>query len=68
MRGEHTGKPIQPGEELGRSPRARGAPYLGLYNTLPTRTIPACAGSTRALLDPGAPAGDDPRVRGEHTR
>ena len=50
----------------GSSPRARGAQETTFTNAAAEGIIPACAGSTQEPGGHGAPAGDHPRVRGEH--
>src|SRR5690606_8543937 len=66
MRGEHPpGAGPLPVTE-GSSPHARGAPALTWDDTAGVGLIPACAGSTRALL-PYLPIHlAHPRMRGEH--
>ena len=68
VRGEHTLGITQKVTAMGSSPRARGAledhARLALFGGI----IPACAGSTGRGCSPGRPAGDHPRVRGEHRR
>ncbi len=56
------GRPM--GEEVGLSPRARGNLFRTLYSSLPSRSIPACAGepALRALRFDRLPV--YPRVRG----
>ena len=66
VRGEH--RPMQPSELAGwgSSPRARGALLGLLTGTERGGIIPACAGSTQSPPQRSLPAGDHPRVRGEH--
>ena len=66
VRGEHHG--LNDFEQCpeGSSPRARGALPLPARSPLGCGIIPACAGSTSRPYPLSWPAGDHPRVRGEH--
>ncbi len=65
VRGEHTVTPFRVVRGCGPSPRARGARSLALARPRPIGTIPACAGSTEALVCGGhAAQGPSPRARG----
>ena len=50
----------------GSSPRMRGAPAQNIHQAVFHGIIPAYAGSTRCPAGTGRPAGDHPRVCGEH--
>ena len=54
------------GVGLGSSPRMRGALGFGWREDCTTRIIPAYAGSTNIVAEYMLPAGDHPRVCGEH--
>ena len=64
--GEHQNLPQVCGSRYGSSPRMRGARKPGRAITLPTRIIPAYAGSTCPSRVPKVTTGDHPRVCGEH--
>ena len=67
MRGEHEKHRVTMRSPAGSSPHARGAPRTPCWSTSQGRIIPACAGSTHGGAARAAPAGDHPRMRGEHT-
>ena len=66
MRGEHSSVPPPMVVARGSSPHARGAQTAKSFIGLADRIIPACAGSTLALLVDGFELEDHPRMRGEH--
>ncbi len=65
-RGEHAHLRRKAGEDLGPSPRARGALDPALSDGPQLGTIPAGAGGTSATLKAAALSWDHPRGRGEH--
>ena len=67
MRGEHSVSHRAGGQCVGSSPHARGARAARRGRDHHSRIIPACAGSTGDLRAMAAPAGDHPRMRGEHS-
>ena len=67
MCGEHgrSKAPVQ--KHPGSSPHVRGAPTNFTIRYPGTGIIPACAGSTRCAARWPSPAGDHPRMCGEHS-
>ncbi|KFI48489.1 hypothetical protein BBOU_0618 [Bifidobacterium boum] len=68
MRGEHVPSPLPSPIRWGSSPHARGTPSVNAGNKPRRGIIPACAGNTARMTSAGPPAGDHPRMRGEHVR
>ena len=66
MRGEHATEGDSADELPGSSPHARGARRAVLGDLGRAGIIPACAGSTRYLVDALLEDEDHPRMRGEH--
>ena len=64
--GEHGCGRLRVRHHRGSSPRMRGAPIPYGYDVLPSRIIPAYAGSTDNLSAIAQRFGDHPRVCGEH--
>ena len=66
MRGEHRRRAADDLNRKGSSPHARGALPCLVEAALDAGIIPACAGSTCAMVHRSMMAGDHPRMRGEH--
>ena len=66
VRGEHPAADLEYVNSPGSSPRARGAPAIGVTLLGDQGIIPACAGSTSAEFELVRVTWDHPRVRGEH--
>ncbi len=66
LRGEHGAAHDRPPKRCGSSPPARGARAGGGPYPRHSGIIPACAGSTTAVLRAVETKGDHPRLRGEH--
>ena len=66
MRGEHKIEGKSRKTDGGSSPHARGALCTRPLGARRAGIIPACAGSTCRTSWPVSPAGDHPRMRGEH--
>ena len=66
MRGVHTYKLFQYKQAQGSSPHARGPLAQSLCQLVQSGIIPACAGSTIALMVKSAENWDHPRMRGVH--
>ena len=66
VRGEHYIPQIDPEQDTGSSPRARGALDSEGETVDTAGIIPACAGSTSSMRGARRAGRDHPRVRGEH--
>ena len=66
IRGEHVGRFLRVGVDLGSSPHTRGAPARSRPWRRRGWIIPAYAGSTSLPMPPWAWPTDHPRIRGEH--
>ena len=66
MRGEHVKVVYCPHRQMGSSPHARGTPEIMAGSSRTNGIIPACAGNTFVTEHSRRPAGDHPRMRGEH--
>ena len=68
IRGEHDQIRQRSDNVDGSSPHTRGARSAGASTSVAGGIIPAYAGSTCGSPPTGRPAGDHPRIRGEHVR
>ena len=67
IRGEHESSTSRSRPSPGSSPHTRGAPSISYQKIYHLGIIPAYAGSTTTGRACRLPAGDHPRIRGEHS-
>ena len=68
IRGEHAAFKLSLYTPIGSSPHSRGTLFTGVWSGLTGRIIPAFAGNTVVIRILTSPAGDHPRIRGEHPK